>query len=257
MIRLKTPKDIQKMEKPNALVAECLALAGEMIEPGVTTAEINTEVEKLIASRGAGAAFKGFPGPPGSPPFPAACCMSPDEEVVHGIPNKKPLKEGQIISVDIGTVIDGWYGDAARTFIVGTKVRPEVKALVEWTRKALETAIEVMRPGNYLSDIGHTIQTIVEAQGYSVVRDLVGHGIGRNLHEAPQVPNYGQGGKGLKLREGMVLAVEPMINLGTYEVVILSDGWTVVTADRQPSAHFEHTIAITGNGPQILTPDPV
>lgn len=256
MIQLKTPEQIEKMVAPGSLVGECHALVRSMVKPGISTAEINEAVEKYIRDHKAKAAFKGVPGPKGAPPFPAACCMSVDEAVVHGIPNDKPLEEGQILSVDIGTIIGGWYGDAARTFIVGDAIDPEKQRLIDWTERSLYNAIDVMRPGNYLSDIGHTVQTTVEAQGFSVVRDLVGHGVGRSLWEEPQVPNYGPGGRGLKLREGMVLAVEPMINMGTWKVDVLEDGWTIVTADRKPSAHFEHTIAITSNGPRILTPDP-
>ncbi|HEB83624.1 MAG TPA: type I methionyl aminopeptidase, partial [Bacteroidetes bacterium] len=163
---------------------------------------------------------------------------------------------GQILSVDTGVLLDGWYGDAARTFIVGEKAGKRVRELVQATLEALLEAVEVMRPGRYLSDIGHTVQRYVEARGFSVVRDLVGHGIGRELHEEPQVPNFGDGGKGLKLRPGLVLAVEPMVNMGTHRVRVLNDGWTVVTADGKPSAHFEHTIAVTENGARILTPDP-
>ncbi|MBD3165917.1 type I methionyl aminopeptidase [bacterium] len=256
MIRTKTPKQIDKMATAGALVGECHALARSMAKPGATTAEINAAVEKLIESRGAIAAFKGVKGAPGVQDFPFACCMSVDERVVHGFPNDTPLREGQILSVDIGTRVNGWYGDAARTFIIGEKVDPRVKELVDVTEAALYEGIRLMLPGNYLTDIGHAIQTYVEARGFSVVRDLVGHGIGQNLHEEPQVPNYGEGRRGLKLREGMVLAVEPMINLGTWKVKVLDDGWTVVTQDGQPSAHFEHTIAITKDGPRILTPEP-
>ncbi len=256
MIRLKTPAEIEEMARSGALVAECLWLAREMVKPGVTTAEINAAVERLIEKAGARAAFKGFLGPESAPPFPTACCMSLDKQVVHGIPNATPLKEGQILSVDIGVELNGWYGDAARTFIVGKKVEPGIQELVETTRGALENVIEFIRIGEFLSTIGYKIQTFVEAHGFSVVRELVGHGIGRDLHEAPQVPNFGNPGHGLRLREGMVIAVEPMVNLGVAEVVVLRDGWTVVTADGKPSAHFEHTIAVTSNGPRVLTLDP-
>ncbi len=245
------------MARPNRIVAECLALAGEMVKPGVSTAEINAAVELYIEKQNGRAAFKGFPGPPGAPPFPSACCMSVDEQVVHGIPSEEPLSDGQVVSIDIGVQIEGWYGDAARTFPVGDSVDTRVMELVHATRDSLELTIrENVVAGGYLSNIGHTVQDYVETRGFSVVRDLVGHGIGRDLHEEPQVPNYGQKGRGLKLREGMVLAIEPMINLGTYKVVVLEDGWTVVTADRKPSAHFEHTVAITANGPRVLTLDP-
>ena len=256
MIRAKNCDQIEMMARAGELVSECLAIAREMVKPGATTAEIHAEVERLIERRGAEAAFKGIPGPSGSPDFPAACCMSPDEQVVHGFPNNVPLEEGQILSVDIGVLLDGWHGDAARTFIVEEKVNSRVRKLVKTTWEALHQAIEVMWPGRYLSDIGYTVQKYVEERGFSVVRDLVGHGIGQELHEEPQVPNYGEEQRGLKLREGMVLAVEPMINMGTFEVRVLDDGWTVVTDDGEPSAHFEHTVAITADGPKILTLDP-
>ncbi|MDP8208240.1 MAG: type I methionyl aminopeptidase [Candidatus Electryonea clarkiae] len=256
MIRLKTSRDIEEMVKPNRIVAECLALAGDMAKPGITTAEINDAVEKYIEKHNADAAFKGIQGSTGTEPFPTACCMSIDEQVVHGFPSATPLQEGQILSVDIGVKLNGWYGDAARTFIIGTDVDDDVSELVKSTKEALEQAIEHAKPGSHLSDIGHAVQSYVEKRGFSVVRDLVGHGIGKELHEEPQVPNYGKAGRGVKLREGMVIAIEPMINLGTYKVDILDDGWTVVTRDGKPSAHFEHTVAITSNGPRILTLDP-
>lgn len=256
MIQLKNPDEIDLMERSGHLVAECLMLARERLKPGITTAEINHEVEEFIEKSGADAAFKGFPGPDGVPPFPAACCMSVDQQVVHGIPNDIPLKKGQILSVDIGVKLNGWYGDSARTFIVGGESSPEVQNLVSSTLEALEEAIELIRPGEFLSNIGYTIQSYVEKRGFSVVRDLVGHGIGRELHEPPQVPNFGRPNRGLKLREGMVIAVEPMINMGVWEVRVLRDGWTIVTKDGEPSAHFEHTIAVTANGPRVLTPDP-
>jgi len=256
MIRVKNPRQIEELAKAASIVAECHQIAREMVKPGCNTAEINEAVEKYIEKLGVEPAFKGYPGSPGSPPFPAACCMSVDEQVVHGFPCETPLNEGQIISVDIGVrTKSGWYGDAARTFPVG-KVSDRVQELLDATRKCLDQAILVMRPGNYLGDIGETVQNYVEARGFSVVRDLVGHGIGKDLHEEPQVPNYGRGGRGLKLREGMVLCVEPMINLGTYKVEVLNDGWTVVTADGKPSAHFEHQIAITADGPRVLSLDP-
>jgi methionyl aminopeptidase len=256
MIRVKTPDQIDMLARAGGLVAECHQIAREMIKPGSTTAEINEAVERHIDNAGATAAFKGYPGGAGIPPFPAACCMSIDEEVVHGIPSSTPLKEGQIVSVDIGVRLkDGWYGDAARTFAVGT-LDNKVQELLDSTNESLEEAIKVMKIGNYLSDIGHTVQTYVEKRGFSVVRDLVGHGIGKDLHEEPQVPNYGRGGRGLRLREGMVLCVEPMINLGTHKVDVLDDGWTVVTADRKQSAHFEHMIAVTSDGPRVLSRDP-
>ncbi len=256
MIQLKNPDEIEKLARANGLVGECLAIARSMVRPGISTAEINEAVEKHIADHGAEPAFKGYKLGPGIPPFPAACCMSIDDEVVHGFPREDLLQDGMIVSVDIGAKLNGWYGDAARTFLVGDSVPEDVKELVAATEKARDLGIEKLVPGNHLSDFGHTVQKYVEKRGFSVVRDMVGHGIGTNLHEEPQVPNYGKPGKGLKLRAGMVIAVEPMINLGTYRVKVLSDHWTVVTADGKPSAHFEHTVAITESGPKILSNEP-
>lgn len=256
MIRVKTPEQIEQLGHAGALVAECHQIAREMVKPGATTREINDAVEKHIRDNGARPAFKGVPGPGGADPFPAACCMSPDEQVVHGFPSDEPLREGQIISVDIGVILkSGWHGDAARTYMVGD-VPDRVRELVEATEQSLERAIDVMRPGYHLGDIGHAVQAYVEERGFSVVRDLVGHGIGQELWEAPQVPNYGKAGRGVKLREGMVLCVEPMVNMGTFEVKVLDDGWTVITADREPSAHWEHMIAVTDEGPRVLSRDP-
>jgi methionyl aminopeptidase len=257
MIWVKNPQQIEELAKAASIVAECHQIAREMVKPGATTAEINEAVERHIEKEGVTPAFKGYPaGSPGVPDFPAACCMSVDEQVVHGIPNDTPLVEGQILSVDIGVKTkSGWYGDAARTFPVG-QIADNVQELLDATQKSLMEAIKVMKPGNYVGDIGEAVQNTVEPRGFSVVRDLVGHGIGQNLHEEPQIPNYGRGGRGLKLREGMVLCVEPMINLGTYRVKMLNDGWTVVTEDGLPSAHFEHQIAITAKGPRVLSLDP-
>lgn len=255
MIRVKTAEQIEELNRAGGLVMECHALVREQIVPGVTTRELNELVERHIEKAGARAAFKGYGGGGGVPPFPAACCMSPDEVVVHGIPNDEPLREGQVLSVDIGVETEqGWYGDAARTYAVG-EIADEVRALMEATWQSLLAGVAMMRPGNHVGDIGHAVQSYVEQRGYGVVRDLVGHGIGRQLHEEPQVPNYGRPGRGLKLREGMVLCVEPMINMGTNEVRFKNDGWTVVTADGRPSCHFEHEVAITAEGPRILTED--
>jgi methionyl aminopeptidase len=255
MIRVKTPRQIEELAQAGQLVMECHAIAREMVKPGATTAEINEAVERHIDKAGARPAFKGYGGGGGAPPFPAACCMSPDEVVVHGFPSEEPLLEGQILAIDIGVELpSGWYGDAARTHMVG-RVDDRAGELVESTVASLDAAIETMVPGNHLGDIGAAVQSVVEPRGFSVVRDLVGHGIGRALHEEPQVPNYGREGRGLKLREGMVLCVEPMINLGTWQVKVKEDGWTVVTADGEPSAHHEHMIAVTAEGPRVLTRD--
>jgi methionyl aminopeptidase len=256
MIRVKTPDQIEELARAGALVMECHALAREMIRPGITTREIDAAVEKHVLNAGAKPAWKGIQGPSGTVPFPSITCMSPDEQVVHGFPNDEPLKEGQILSVDIGVrTKSGWYGDAARTYIVGGETDSKKQELVTATRASLEEAVKVMHPGRFLGDIGYAVQSYVEALGFSVVRELVGHGIGQELWEQPQVPNYGKAGRGLRLREGMVLCVEPMVNMGTFEVKVLSDGWTIVTADNQPSAHFEHMIAILADGPRVLTPD--
>lgn len=255
MIRVKTPEQIEELARAGALVMECHALAREMIKPGMTTAEIDAAVEKHVLDSGATPGWKGIDGG-GTVPFPSITCMSPDEQVVHGFPNEEPLREGQILSIDIGVKTKtGWYGDAARTYIVGESDDPRKVELVKETRASLEEAVKVMVPGSHIGDIGHAVQSYAEARGFSVVRELVGHGIGQELWEQPQVPNYGRPGRGLKLREGMVVCVEPMINMGTYDVKVLSDGWTIVTADGMPSAHFEHMIAITADGPRVLTHD--
>jgi len=257
MIRVKTREEIGELEKAGRLVAECHALIREKIQPGVSTAELNEAVERHIERSGAVPAWKGISGPTGAPPFPSACCMSPDEQVVHGFPSEEPLKSGQLLSVDIGVKTRaGWYGDSARTLLVGEGHSERVIELVNATRDSLERAIEKVRAGNHLGDIGHAVQSYCEARGFGVVRDLVGHGIGQELWESPQVPNYGKAGRGLVLREGMVICIEPMINLGTHEVDVLDDGWTIVTADRQPSAHWEHMVAVTADGPMVLSRDP-
>ncbi len=235
------------MRKAGAVVAQVLSEIGELVKPGVSTADLDLFAQVRTKELGAKPAFKGYHG------FPATLCVSVNEEVVHGIPSKKRiLNEGDIIGVDFGVVLNGWYGDSAKTFCVG-RVSDNVEKLVKITEKSLYLGIEQAKAGNHLFDIGHTIQNYVESNGFSVVREFVGHGIGRNLHEDPQVPNYGAKGKGMLLKPGMVLAIEPMINAGKPEVKVLSDGWTAVTADRKWSAHFEHTIAITEHGNEILT----
>ena len=247
MVQLKSKADIEQMRKAGAIVAQILCEIGEMVKPGVTTGDLDLYAQVRTKELGAKPAFKGYHG------FPATLCVSVNEEVVHGIPSKKRiLKEGDIVGVDFGVVLDGWFGDSAKTFCVG-KVSEEVEKLVKITEKSLYLGIEQVKPGNHLFDIGHAIQNFVESNGFTVVREFVGHGIGRNLHEDPQVPNYGSKGKGMLLKPGMVLAIEPMINAGRPEVKVLNDGWTAVTADRKWSAHFEHTIAITEQGHDILT----
>ncbi len=246
MIQLKSPREIEKMRKAGRIVAEVLDLISENIKPGITTRTLDRLAAEHFKRSKARPAFLGYQG------FPANICVSIDDEVVHGIPGERKLVEGQIVSIDVGSILDGYYGDGARSFGVG-ELSPESRRLLEVTEKSLLKGIEQGRMGNHLGDISGAIQAYVEAQGFSVVRDLVGHGIGRKMHEEPQVPNFGTPGSGIELNEGLVLAIEPMINAGGYDVRILPDGWTIVTADGENSAHFEHTVAITANGPEILT----
>ncbi|MEW6049621.1 MAG: type I methionyl aminopeptidase [Candidatus Zixiibacteriota bacterium] len=246
MIVLKSPEEIEIMRRAGRLVAMTLDMVEQEIEPGLTTEQLDLLVEDFIRSHGAIPAFKNYQG------YPASACVSIDDEVVHGIPGKRALREGEIVSVDIGTIVDKYYGDSARTFPIG-EVSPEKKRLMEYTRKALMAGIDKARKGNRLGQVSAAVQLVAESQGYGVVRQLVGHGIGRKMHEEPQVPNFGSPSEGPTLQSGMVLAIEPMINMGTYDVKTMPDGWTVVTADGMPSAHFEHTVAITDNGPDILT----
>lgn len=247
MVTLKSERELGLMRKAGGIVAQILQEMAEMVAPGISTGEIDRFAESRIKELKAVPAFKGYHG------FPSCVCISINDEVVHGIPSKKRLlKEGDIVGLDFGVIYDGWYGDSARTVAVG-KISPEAQHLMDATRGGLEKGIEECREGGRVSDIGHAIQKYVEGFGYSVVREFVGHGIGRALHEEPQIPNFGQKGKGLTLKVGMVLAIEPMINAGGHEVKVLSDGWTAVTVDHSLSAHFEHTVAITPRGPEILT----
>lgn len=247
MIIYRSANEIEKIRLSSQLVAVTLRHLAKMIEPGVTTLDLDHEAEAFIRQHGGIPAFKGYRG------FPATLCTSINEEVVHGIPSKeRRLHEGDIIGVDCGAIIDGYYGDHAITFVVG-QVSDDVCRLVETTEAALHMGIGQARVGNRLSDISYAIQTFAEERGYGVVTSFVGHGIGTALHEEPQVPNFGPPGRGPRLREGMVLALEPMLNMGTWDVRILRDNWTVVTADGKLSAHFEHTVAVTGNGGVILS----
>lgn len=246
MIVLKSLKEIERMRTPCTIVAEVLNRIIESVSPGVTTLELNSLAEKEVARRKAKPAFRGYSG------YPCSLCCSLNDQVVHGIPNNTPLVDGDILSLDFGAYYDGFYGDAAVTVPVGD-VPLVALTLLKATKESLVQAIEQAFPGNRLSNISFAVQDYVEARGFSVVRDFVGHGIGRNLHEQPQIPNYGQPNKGPKLRPGMVLAIEPMVNEKSYEVKVLADGWTAVTIDGGLSAHFEHTVAITENGPEILT----
>lgn len=246
MIATRSAAEIAIMREAGRVTARALKAVGDAVAPGVTTAELDGIAADVIRSAGARAAFLGYHG------FPSTVCASLNGEVVHGIPGKRKLSSGDILSVDVGAVVDGYFGDAARTFPVGS-VTDEASRLLLATRESLETGIACCRPGMRLGDIGAAVQRVAEDAGFSVVREYVGHGIGRAMHEDPQVPNYGTAGKGPVLLAGMVLAVEPMINAGRCDVRQLSDGWTVVTADGSLSAHFEHTIAITDDGPRILT----
>lgn len=234
------------MREAGRLTARVLRLVGEAVAPGVTTAYLDELAEQTIREAGAVPAFKGYRG------FPATICASPNNEVVHGFPRETPLSEGDVLSVDVGVVLDGYYGDSAMTFPVG-RVSDEATHLMDVTRDALDAGISKCRAGMRISDIGHAVQTVVEDAGFSVVREYVGHGIGREMHEDPQIPNYGPAGKGPALRPGMVFAIEPMVNAGGFAVRQLDDGWTVVTEDGSLSAHFEHTVAVTDDGPAIFT----
>jgi len=246
MIYIRSQEEIEKMRESNRIVAETILVLGREIKPGIQTRKLDKIADDYIHSCHAKSAFKGYRG------YPASICISIDEEVVHGIPSKRELLAGQIVSVDVGVEKDGYFGDAAYTFPVGEV--SEVKAhLMQVTKDSLYKGIEKALPGKHLSDIGNAVQSYAEKNGFSVVRDMVGHGIGERLHESPEVPNYGEAGRGPVLRPGMCLAIEPMVNAGTFEVYALDDDWTVVTADHQPSAHYEHTIAITENGPVILS----
>ena len=244
---LKGAAELAVMRRAGRVVWEIIQEMAGAARPGTTTEEIDRLAERLIAEKGATPAFKGYRG------FPGCVCISLNEEVVHGIPSPtRVIRNGDLVSLDFGVILDGYYADSAVTVPVGTVV-PEAQRLIDVTRAAMHAGIAAMRPGNRLHDIGHAVQELVEGAGFSVVRDFVGHGIGRRLHEEPQVPNYGDAGTGLRLKAGMVLAVEPMVNAGSAEVEILDDGWTAVTLDRRLSAHFEHTVAIGTDGPHILT----
>lgn len=246
MIILKRPEEIEKIRTSNIIVSEILETLKEKIRPGVTTLELNRHSEELAKRKGARPAFKGYRG------YPYALCTSVNSEVVHGMPSKRILKSGDIVSLDFGAYYQGYYGDAAITVAVGD-IAEEARLLLQTTEQSLYDGILQARAGNRLGNISAAVQSRVETAGFSVVRDFVGHGIGKNLHEEPQVPNYGVSGRGIELKSGMVLAIEPMVNVGTYKVKVLPDGWTVVTEDGQLSAHFEHTVAITDKEPVILS----
>ncbi len=246
MIILKTRREIEIMKKAGRLVAQSHELVRKNIKPGVTTKELDRLVEDFLRSNNAIPTFKGYNG------FPFSICASVNEEVVHGFPSERKLMAGDIISVDIGATFEGYVGDSAKTFIVGD-VDEEKKHLVEATKQCFYEGIKFAKVSYRLSDISHAIQQYAESQGLSVVRDYVGHGVGKDMHESPQIPNFGRPGKGPRLQVGMVLAIEPMINAGTYNVKVLDNNWTVVTTDGKPSAHYEHTVAITDGEPELLT----
>lgn len=246
MITLKSDQEIELMREAGRIVALTHKILARAVVPGITTAELDIIAEKNIRAHGGEPAFKGYNG------FPASICTSINEQVVHGIPSLRKLKEGEIISIDVGVCYRGYYGDAAVTLPVG-KISDQAARLIEVTRDSLYKGIEFARTGNRLSDISHAVQTFAESQGYHVVRNYVGHGIGTSMHEEPEIPNFGRPGRGPKLGKGMVLAIEPMINIGTWQVETLEDNWTVVTQDASFSAHFEHTVAIREEGAEILT----
>jgi methionyl aminopeptidase len=246
VIVCKSPAEIERMREANALVADVLAQLAGTVKPGVTTQDLDVLAERLVRAAGAEPAFKGYRG------YPATLCASVNEQVVHGIPSLRKLVEGDIISLDMGVKLNGFYGDSAVTVPVGG-VSEDAQRLLRVTQEALDRGIGQVRVGGRISDIGHAIQQHVESHGFSVVREFVGHGIGASLHEEPQIANYGEPGRGPRMAEGMVLAIEPMVNIGRPNVRVLSDGWTAVTRDNSLSAHFEHTVAVTKEGPVILT----
>ncbi|MDP2361444.1 MAG: type I methionyl aminopeptidase [bacterium] len=254
MARLYSSREFEGIRRACRILPQAFRLVEAHIGPGVSTAELNRIVDSFIRSQGARPSFIGVPGPPGVAPFPACCCISINDEVVHGIPGDRLLQEGDIVKIDAGTCLDGCYGDSARSFPVG-RVSEERRRLMVATRESLFKGIEAARGGNRIGDIGAAVSAHVEALGYSVVRDMVGHGVGGAVHEAPEVPNYGTAGQGLRLRAGMCLALEPMINAGEWRIRVLGDGWTVATADGSDSAHFEHQIRVTDAEPEILTLD--
>ena len=246
MVFYKTKEEIELLRESSLLVGKTLAEVAKLIKPGVTTLQLDKIAEEFIRDNGAEPGFLGYGG------FPNTLCTSVNEAVVHGVPNDKPLVDGDIVSVDCGTLMNGFYGDSAYTFEIG-EVTPEIHKLLEVTKECLNKAVEAAVSGNRIGDIGYVVQKHAEDNGYGVVRELVGHGLGRGLHEKPEVPNYGRRGRGLKMKEGLVIAIEPMINLGVKEVSQLEDGWTIVTKDRKPSAHFEHDVAIGKGKAEVLS----
>ncbi|HEY3524272.1 MAG TPA: type I methionyl aminopeptidase [Candidatus Limnocylindrales bacterium] len=256
MVTRKSPAEIEKMRRAGRLVAEVLALVESTLRPGVTTAELDRLAERHIRASGGVPSFKGYLGGgrygKGPHAFPASLCISIDDEVVHGIPDGRVIKEGELVSVDAGAIVDGWHGDAARTFIVGD-APTDARRLVEATRLALMAGIGAARPGAWIGDISAAVEAIADDAGFGIVRQYVGHGIGTAMHQDPQVPNFRSGSRGLRIEPGLCLAIEPMFTLGSHEVETRPDGWTVATRDHSLAAHFEHTIAVTATGPEILT----
>lgn len=246
MITIKSPYEIECMRCAGKVAGQALAAAGAMIEPGVTTHDVDMAVRKVIADNGMIPSFLGYGG------FPAAACVSINDEVIHGIPGKRVIKEGDLVKIDVGATYKGYHGDTAGTFACG-KIAPEAEKLITVTRQSFYEGIKFAREGQKLSNISHAIQKYCEDNGFSVVRKFVGHGVGANLHEDPEVPNFGEPGHGPRLRAGMTIAIEPMVNAGTYGVRVLSDGWTVLTLDHALSAHYEHTVLITDGEPVLLT----
>ncbi|MCB9726944.1 MAG: type I methionyl aminopeptidase [Deltaproteobacteria bacterium] len=250
MIVRKSKSEIEKMRLAGQVVADVHKMLQDLVRPGVTTRELDRRAEERIRKAGATPTFKGYQV--GREVFPASLCVSINQEIVHGIPGDRVLEEGDVLSVDCGATLDGYVGDSAVTLPVG-KVAPEVALLIERTRESLYRAIAVSMPGNRVGDVGHAVQSYIDSFGYGIVQDFCGHGVGRRLHEEPQIPNYGFPGTGRRLKAGWCIAIEPMVNLGTHETRTLADGWTVETADGSISAHFEHSVAITDDGPVVLT----
>jgi methionyl aminopeptidase len=249
MIIRKSAQELDQMARAGTIVAETLSLLGEHVRSGTTTAELNNVADEFIRSQGGVPTFLGYRGPY---PYPASICTSPNEVVVHGIPGEYALREGDVVSVDVGVTLDGYVADSAYTFPVG-EITPDAERLLEVGKAALEAGIQRAKAGGKLTDISHAVQRVTEEAGFSVVRSLVGHGVGRDMHEDPQIPNYGEPGRGPTLASGMTLAIEPMITAGAHQVVVRDDKWTIATADGSLSAHFEHTVAVTEEGPRILT----
>ncbi|MEO8230513.1 MAG: type I methionyl aminopeptidase [Chloroflexota bacterium] len=251
-VTLKSPAEIERMRRAGRVVAEVLALVESELRPGVSTAHLDALAEAHIRRSGATPSFKGYPGVNPRRPFPASVCVSIDHEIVHGIPGERMIREGQLVSIDAGAIVEGWHGDAARTFYIGDPPA-DIKRLIDTTRLAMMAGIAAAVPGGHIEDISAAVEDVAGPAGYGIVRQFVGHGIGRSMHEEPQVPNYRLGRNGRRLEPGLCLAIEPMLTLGSHETRILDDDWTIVTRDGTLAAHFEHSIAITERGPEILT----